>query len=75
MKNTRKCPKCGGTDIRMIEGFVGSYGVGNSIMVGLTTFSAVRKNTYICCDCCYTEEWLNKDDLERVRSSKKAHRI
>ena len=75
MKNTRKCPKCGGTDIRMVEGFVGGCGAGNNIVLGCTTLSAIKKNTYICCDCGYTEEWINRDDIENVRSSKKAHRI
>jgi len=73
MKNTRKCPKCGSTDIRIVEGHAGAYGSGNNIPLGATIFSAVPVNRYICCRCGFTEEWLDKGDLERVKSSKKAH--
>lgn len=75
MKNTGKCPKCGGTDIRMVEGFVGAAGTGNNLLLGLSIYSGIPKNTYVCCDCGYTEEWINEGDIERVRNSKKAKRV
>lgn len=74
MKNTKICPKCGSTDIVIIDGWVGGYGAGNNIMVGATAFSAVKVNRYICCSCGFTEEWINREDIERVKRSKKAHR-
>lgn len=73
MKNTRICPKCGGSDIIIVDGYAGPYGSGNNIMTGATVFSAVNVNRYICCSCGYTEEWINTEDIERVRKSKKAH--
>ena len=72
MKNTKICPKCGSYDIIRIDGYAGPYGVGNNIMTGNTIFSAVNVNRYICCTCGFTEEWIDKNDLEKIKNSKKA---
>lgn len=74
MKNTRRCPKCGSMDIVIVDGWCGAYGSGNNITTGATVFSAVNVNRYICCNCGFTEEWINKEDIEKVKNSKKAHR-
>ncbi len=74
MNKNRICPKCGSNDICVIDGYTGPYGSGNNIMVGATVFSAVKVNRYICCTCGFTEEWINREDLPKVRNSKKAHR-
>ena len=74
MNKNRICPKCGSNDIYVIDGYTGPYGSGNNVMVGATVFSAVKVNRYICCKCGFTEEWINREDLEKVRKSKKAHR-
>ncbi len=73
MKNTKICPKCNGSDILIVDGYAGAYGSGNNIMTGATIFSAVKVNRYVCCSCGYTEEWINKEDSEKVKRSKKAH--
>lgn len=44
-------------------------------MVGKTIMSAVNVNRYICCDCGFTEEWIDKADLDAVKNSKKAKKI
>ncbi len=75
MKNTRRCPKCGGTDLLRVDGYTGAYGSGNNIMVGATIFSGVNVNRYICCACGYTEEWIDKEDMEKVESGKRTHRV
>lgn len=75
MKNTRICPKCGSSDIVRIDGYAGAYASGNNIMLGNTIFSAVNVNRYICCNCGFTEEWIDKNDLEKVKNSKKAKYI
>ena len=72
MKNTRICPKCQCTEIVRINGYTGSHGAGNNVMLGATIFSAVDVNRYICCKCGYTEEWIDKEDLEKIINSKKA---
>lgn len=74
MKNTRICPKCNSSDILIVDGYAGAYGSGNNIMTGATIFSAVNVNRYICCSCGYTEEWINQEDIEKVKKAKRAHR-
>ena len=74
MNRTRICPKCGSNEIYVIDGYTGPYGSGNNIMVGATVFSAVKVNRYNCCTCGFTEEWINREDLEKVKKSRKAHR-
>ena len=74
MKNNKMCPKCQSTNIIRIDGFVGAHGVGNNVMLGATIFSAVNVNRYICCHCGFTEEWIDKEDIEKIANSKKAKR-
>ncbi len=71
MKNTKICPKCGANDIIRINGHAGAYGSGNNIMLGATIFSAVNVNRYICCDCGFTEEWIDKEDIEKIKKRMK----
>ena len=75
MKNTKTCPKCACTSIVRIDGYAGAYASGNNIMLGATVFSAVNVNRYICCDCGYTEEWIDREDLPKIVGSKKAKPI
>lgn len=75
MKGTRRCPKCGSTDIIRVDGYTGAYGTGNNIMVGVTIFSGVNVNRYICCTCGFTEEWIDREDIEKVRSGKRARPV
>ena len=75
MKNTKICPKCESSSIVRIDGYTGAYGSGNNIMVGATVFSGINVNRYICCDCGCTEEWIDREDLPKIKDSKKAKRI
>lgn len=72
MKYTKTCPKCYSTDLVRIEGNAGAYGSGNNIMIGATIFSAIKVHRYLCCDCGYSEEWIDKEDLNEVKQSRKA---
>ena len=74
MKNTKLCPKCGAADIIRVDGYAGAYGSGNNIMTGMSIFSAVNVNRYICCGCGFTEEWIDREDIEKIKNSKKARR-
>jgi len=65
MKNTNICPKCQSTDILRIEGQYSHDDIGNNIKVGIFGQAIVHK--YLCCECGYTEEWVNKDDIERIK--------
>ena len=67
MKITRTCQKCGCTDILRIDGNVGAYGSGNNIQVGLSNFSAVKVNRFVCCDCGFSEEWIDKEDITKLK--------
>ncbi len=68
MKHTKICPKCNGTDILFVPGTSGAYGVGNNIPVGKTFFySFVLVGRYICCDCGYSEEWIDTKDIEKLK--------
>ncbi len=71
MKNSGTCPKCGGSNIRISEGGAGAYGSGNNIPIGSFVWQAVPVDRYICCDCGYTEEWIRREHISKIESSKK----
>ena len=75
MKTTGICPKCKSKNIVRIDGYTGAYGIGNNIMTGNTIFSTVNVNRYICCDCGFTEEWIDGEDIEKIENSKKAKQV
>jgi len=66
MKNTHCCPKCHSNDIIVVPGKTGAYGVGNNIQVGISNFSAVLVNRYVCTSCGFSEEWINKEDIPKL---------
>lgn len=68
MKLTKVCPKCSGTDIIRVEGSAGAYGAGNNIPIGVTIFSWVKVPRYVCCDCGYSEEWIDKKDILKLKN-------
>ena len=72
MKDVKECPKCGSVDIVVVDGYVGAYGSGNNIPVGV--FTSIKVDRYVCCSCGFTEEWLRGKDLEKLKNSSKAHR-
>ena len=67
MRKTHICPKRNSADIIKIEGKAGAYGAGNNILVGQTIFSAVLVHRYLCCNCGYSEEWIDKEDIPKLR--------
>lgn len=56
MRSSKVCLKCGGSDIIVVEGYVGAYGSGNYIQAGV--FSTTKVDRYVCCSCGYAEEWI-----------------
>ena len=57
------CPKCRSSRIAKINNSVGQQF--NHIKLGLLTIADVSR--YVCCDCGYTEEWLEKQkDLKKI---------
>ncbi|MBR4887886.1 MAG: hypothetical protein IKU17_01950 [Clostridia bacterium] len=75
MKNTKLCPKCRSSEIVRIDGNAGPYGSGNNIPLGATIFSVVKVHRYICCRCGYTEEWIDRQDIEKIIRSPKAKKL
>lgn len=74
MKNQHICPKCGSDDIFIVDGSAETHGAGNNIPNGMTIFSYIPVDRYICGNCGFVEEWLRKKDIERARNSKRAHK-
>ncbi len=71
MKNANVCPKCQAKDILRIPGWAGAYGSGNNIPVKTFALSAsayALVARYVCCSCGYSEEWIEKDDIERLKT-------
>ena len=75
MKNTKICPKCGGKDIFVVDGYAGAYGRGDNIDSGLTIFSSIPVDRYVCAGCGFSEEWIRTEDIARTRSSRHAREI
>lgn len=69
MKIKKVCPKCKSTNIIGIAGKSGQVFARENIAnyLQLDAFHAVEKQTYICCDCGYSEEWINDADLEMLK--------
>ena len=74
MKETRTCPKCESKDIIVNDGTSGAYGTGNNIKTGISHYSFVKVNRYVCCKCGFTEEWVDKWDIGKLQTSGVAHR-
>ncbi len=75
MKGTGICPKCGGRDILKVKGDAGPYGTGSNIKAGLTIFSSILVDRYICCNCGYVESWINKDDISKLKKSNRIQKL
>ena len=63
MKNTKKCPKCGSSEIIEISGKTGAYGSGNNMLIGASILSAVPVDRYLCVECGFSEEWVDLDKI------------
>lgn len=68
MKNNKICSKCNSNDIIRVNGNIGAYGMGNNISTGLTIRSTVKVHRYVCCNCGYSEEWIDKEDIATLKN-------
>lgn len=66
MKNSGICPKCKGNDILSIRGEAGALGSGNVIQAG---WFGVLVHRYVCCDCGYSEEWVDTKDIPKLKDT------
>lgn len=70
MKKTRKCPKCGSTEIARVPDNAHRY-LANSIAI--TKMGWVKRIPvvrYVCCYCGYLENWVEtqaqREEIQRV---------
>ncbi len=67
MKTSKKCPKCTSQNLVRYSGKADTkYTSGNCIALGDPVWELVKINRYICCECGYTEEWIDQKDLEKL---------
>jgi ribosomal protein S27AE len=73
MRRTKKCPKCGGEHILLIEGWDASPETGHAIALpGIhLRGGTVILDRYVCAGCGYTEAWIQKPE-DVVKMIKKA---
>ena len=65
MKQSKICPKCGSTDILRVEGSGGSLETSNILRLGWMDYVDVPR--YVCCECGYAEEWVDRKNLFQLR--------
>jgi len=70
MKNSRRCPKCGGSDIVRIPDRRGRYASGNNIYTSnFENFGKIPVIRYVCCVCGYVENWVEDPaSLQAIRT-------
>lgn len=73
MKNKKVCPKCGCNKILFVPGSARAYGAGNNIFVGCTILSAVLVERYVCSECGYSEEWIDKEGIDALKTKYNYH--
>lgn len=66
MRNSKMCPKCGGEDIRRINGDADHISTANVIVLG--AFKRVYVPRYLCISCGFMEEWIEEDDLKHFKT-------
>ena len=66
MKNTGVCPKCGRSSVIRIEGQAKAYGAGNNIPMGMTIFTYIPVDRYLCINCGFSEEWIEQEHLQKL---------
>ena len=66
MKNNNKCPKCGSSKIIIVQGKKVPPESGRVIMIGSTGLSSAIFDRYICSECGYSEEYFDKDNIDKL---------
>lgn len=61
MRNEKKCPKCGGTEIYSDNGLSKS---GDRSAINISNWKRLFIATYICLDCGYLEEYADSAELK-----------
>ncbi|HJQ39982.1 MAG TPA: hypothetical protein VKB93_22795 [Thermoanaerobaculia bacterium] len=71
MKRSRKCPECGGSDIRMTTVWSGG-GHSPDLLPGVHPWwKSGQLEVYVCCACGYFQYFVPERFLSKVRESGK----
>ena len=70
MTNSRRCSKCGGSDIVRIPDRRGRCASGNNIYTSnFENFGKIPVIRYVCCSCGYVENWVEDPaSLQAIRT-------
>ena len=71
MKNSKTCPKCGSHEILRAKDTSGNYA--NNLVLGFMSMVYVPR--YVCCDCGYVEEWVDRADLYILKEKLEKQRV
>ena len=69
MKNTKCCPKCHSGNIVRVPDNPSRHASGNNIYTTtITLFGKIPVIRYVCCDCGYVENWVEKrQELDEIK--------
>ena len=74
MKNSKTCPKCESKNILLIPGST-RQSTGNAISTNIFGFTSVLITRFLCEDCGYSEEWVQKkEDITVLKKKYKRHK-
>jgi predicted nucleic-acid-binding Zn-ribbon protein len=66
MKKSGRCPKCESNNLIVIPGSDGV--MGRSVLIGMTVFSGVSFERFVCSSCGYSEEWFDHKAVEKLQN-------
>ncbi len=75
MKYSKKCPKCGSRDIFLMDNDRSADGMQNGNAAGMTYYSNVTVQQYICCKCGYSEQWVDRLTLAGIPSHRNVYQL
>ena len=70
MKQSRTCPKCGSKEvIQFMEATQNGKDNGNHIYCGFYNHARIWR--YVCCDCGYSEQYVDIPEIKKIRPNRK----
>ena len=58
----------------MVPGYTRPYGLINYIQVDKANFTPVTVDRYVCCECGFSEEWVTKEDIDKLKEKYDYHK-
>ena len=66
MKYTNKCPRCGSREIFMMDSARQEDSKQHGMAANNVYYSNVSVQQYICCQCGYSEEWVDRFSIAGI---------